>query len=224
VPWLYDEEAVEVLRFFTKLKCRLMPYLFAAAAEAAARGVPVLRAMLLEFPDDAACETLDRQYMLGEGLLVAPVFSAEGQVSYYVPAGRWTHLLTGQVIEGPGWQRETHGCMSLPLLVRPGTLLALGAHDDRPDYDYADDVTLRLYELADGATATALLPNLDGSTAATFVARRAGQTITVERTGTAKAWRVAVVGSGEGVNASAETAKVVVSVEDPVHGLHGWLD
>jgi alpha-D-xyloside xylohydrolase len=213
VPWIYDEEAVDVLRLFTRLKGRLMPYLFAAAMEAHARGVPVLRAMLLEFPDDPGSETLDRQYMLGERLLVAPVFSAEGDVSYYLPAGRWTHLLTGQVIEGPGWQRETHGYLSLPLLVRPNTLLAFGARDDRPDYDYADGVELRLYALADGATAAAVVPTVTGEVAATFVARRAGQAITVEREGAAKAWRVTVVGSDQVATAEAETARVVVTLK-----------
>lgn len=208
VPWLYDEEAVDVLRFFTRLKCRLMPYLFAAAVEAAQRGLPVLRAMLLEFPDDPGCEALDRQYMLGESLLVAPVFSAEGDVSYFVPAGRWTHLLTGQVIEGPGWQRETHGFMSLPLLVRPNTLLPLGAHDDRPDYDFADSIELRLYELAGGATATTVVPAVEGGVAATFVARREGQRITVERRGAAQAWSVTLVGTDKVETMAAETAQV----------------
>ena len=197
VPWLYDDEAVDVLRFFTRLKCRLMPYLFAAAVEAAQRGLPVLRAMLLEFPDDPGCEALERQYMLGERVLVAPVFSAEGEVSYYLPAGRWTHLLTGRVIEGPGWQRETHGCMSLPLLARPNTLLALGSQDERPDYDYADGVELGLYELADGAMAPAVVPTMEGGVAATFVARREGGRITVERSGGNGAWRVTLVGVNE---------------------------
>jgi alpha-D-xyloside xylohydrolase len=205
VPWAFgDDEAVDVLRFFTRLKCRLMPYLYAAAVEAHTRGLPVLRAMLLEFPDDPACETLDRQYMLGERLLVAPVFSADGEVAYYVPAGQWTHLLRGEVIEGPGWRRETHGFMSLPLLVRPGTLLALGAHDDRPDYDYADGVELRLYELADDETATAVVPTLDGGVAATFTARRTGNQITLERDGK-----------------PVESAAILVSGKDFVHGLRG---
>ena len=59
----------------------------------------MLRAMLLEFPDDPTCATLDRQYMLGDSLLVAPVFSADGWVEYYVPEGRWTHYLSGEVVE-----------------------------------------------------------------------------------------------------------------------------
>src|SRR5437870_1150900 len=80
VPWLFDEQAVDVLRFFTKLKCRLMPYLFGAACEAHEAGVPVMRAMLLEFPADPACDYLDRQYMLGDALLVAPVLTPNGTV------------------------------------------------------------------------------------------------------------------------------------------------
>jgi alpha-D-xyloside xylohydrolase len=83
-----------------------MPYLWQVALEAHREGVPVMRAMLLEFPGDPACETLDRQYLLGGSLLVAPVFSEDGIVDYYLPAGRWTNLLTGKVQEGPGWCRE----------------------------------------------------------------------------------------------------------------------
>ena len=73
-----------------------------------------MRPMLLEFPDDPAVTHLDRQYMLGD-LLVAPVFTATGEVDFYLPAGRWTRLLTGEVVEGPGWVRETHGFASVPL-------------------------------------------------------------------------------------------------------------
>jgi alpha-D-xyloside xylohydrolase len=149
VPWLYDEESVDVLRHFTKLKCRLMPYLWRAAQEAHDRGVPVMRAMVLEFPDDPACAHLDRQYMLGPSLLVAPVMREDGVVEYYVPAGRWTHLLSGKVVEGPRWVRETHDYMSLPLLVRPNTRLPMGARDDRPDYDHEDGVEWREFETSD---------------------------------------------------------------------------
>ncbi len=124
VPWLVDEESVDVLRFFTKLKARLMPYLWAKAVEAHQTGVPMMRAMHLEFPDDPGCDTLDRQYMLGDSLLVAPVFS-DDTVDYYVPAGRWTSLLDGRTVEGPRWVRETHGYLSLPLLVREGATIEM---------------------------------------------------------------------------------------------------
>ena len=150
VPWLFDEQAVDVLRHFTQLKCRLMPYLFSAAVEAHQSGVPVMRAMHLEFPDDPACDTLDRQYMLGGSLLVAPVFTHDGTVDFYLPAGKWTHYLTGKVVEGGCWLRETHDFFSLPLYIRPNTLLPTGANDQRPDYDYMDGLTVEAFALQDG--------------------------------------------------------------------------
>ncbi|MCC6804094.1 MAG: alpha-xylosidase [Anaerolineae bacterium] len=117
MPWLFDDEACEVLRFFNDLKTRLMPYLMDMAREAHQRGIPMLRAMALEFPDDLTCRPLDRQYMLGSALLVAPIFNERGQVSYYLPDGEWRNLLTGEVVSGGGWRHETHGYTSLPLWV-----------------------------------------------------------------------------------------------------------
>ena len=131
--------------------------------------------------------------MLGESLLVAPVFSREGEVAYYVPAGRWTHFLTGQVIEGPSWQHERHDFLSLPLLVRPNSVMAIGKHDDRPDYDYGDGVTLRVYELTGGAQVSADVPSQKGAVAATFSIKRESRTIRVERQGAAQNWQVLLV-------------------------------
>jgi alpha-D-xyloside xylohydrolase len=154
VPWLFDEESVDVLRHFTRLKLRLMPYLYEAARVAHEEGTPLMRAMVLEFPDDPGCAHLERQYMLGPDLLVAPVFDDEGGVTYYVPEGTWTHYLTGRTVTGPRWVRERHDFFSLPLLVRPGAVLPVGAHADRPDYAHADGVTLRTYGLRRGAQVT----------------------------------------------------------------------
>jgi len=123
VPWSVDEESAEVCRFFTELKTRLLPYIIKAAQEAHEKGVPVLRAMFLEFPGDPACAYLDRQYMLGPDLLVAPVFSDDGEVSYYLPDGEWTQLLTGKKLNGGRWITEKHNFLSLPLLVKAGAQL-----------------------------------------------------------------------------------------------------
>ncbi|MBN1992333.1 MAG: alpha-xylosidase [Anaerolineae bacterium] len=194
VPWLFDEEAVDVLRLFTKLKCRLMPYLYAQSLEATQQGVPVMRAMMLEFPDDPTCDYLDRQYMLGDSLLVAPVFSHDGMVTYYLPEGRWTNFLTGEVRAGPGWQRETHNFLSLPLLVRPNSVIAVGSQDHRPDYDYGDGVTLQVYELAEGEPIVTVIPSVTGEAAATFAVKREGALITVERQDGGKSWRLLLVG------------------------------
>jgi alpha-D-xyloside xylohydrolase len=196
VPWAYDEESCEVLRLFTKWKCRLMPYLWGAALEASREGVPMMRAMLLEFPNDSTCDLLDRQYMLGGSLLVAPVFTEEGTVDYYLPAGRWTSLLTGQTQNGPGWHREQHDFLSLPLMVRPGTVLALGPVDDRPDYDYADGVTFRVYGLTDGHELECAVATPQRAAAVQLNVRRTGQRVTASASGDPSArWRLQMIGT-----------------------------
>ncbi|HEX8345173.1 MAG TPA: alpha-xylosidase [Actinoplanes sp.] len=205
VPWIYDDEAVDVTRRFIELKMRLMPYLARCADEAHTDGVPVLRPMLLEFPDDPGVRHVDTQYLLGPSLLVAPVFSVAGDVSYYVPSGVWTSLLSGEKVQGPGWRSERHGFDSLPLLVRPDTVLPFGARSDRPDYDHADGVTLRLYELADGHDSETVVGD------AVFRVRRSGAEITVTGPDGAD-WQVEAAGAGEPRRPAAGESTVTVRV------------
>ena len=173
VPWLVDDESVDVARRFVRLKNRLMPYLYQAAVTAHQVGTPVMRAMLLEFPEDPACTYLDRQYMFGPDLLVAPVLSADGVIDYYVPSGRWVSLLTGEPVQGPGWRRETHGFTTLPLLVRPGAVVPVGARSDRPDYDYVDGLTVLTNRPVPGRVVH--VPDLHGAPAATFTVTEDGR-------------------------------------------------
>ncbi len=194
VPWLFDEESVGVLRYFVKLKCRLMPYLYAAAMEATQSGLPVLRAMVLEFEGDPACDYLDRQYMLGGSLLVAPVFSPGGSVSFYLPEGTWTSFFTGEQVQGGTWRHEHHGYFSLPVYVRPGSLVALGSVDARPDYDFASDVELHLFALQDGAQATTTVSGPTGQEDLRVTCTRKGRRIAVEATGAGKPWTIVLRG------------------------------
>ena len=151
VPWAYDEESVQVLRHFTELKCQLMPYLMQAAAEAHHDGIPTLRPMLLEFPSDPTCRTLDRQYMLGDSLLVAPVFH-DKRAEYYLPEGEWTHLSTGEVRSGSRWYFDELDFFGVPLFIRPNRLVALGPERAKVEYDFAAGTRLIAGKL-DGVTA-----------------------------------------------------------------------
>jgi alpha-D-xyloside xylohydrolase len=195
VPWNFDEEAGEVLRFFTELKNTLMPYLWALAVESHTEGLPLMRAMFLEFPADPGCAGLDRQYMLGDSLLAAPVFSPGGDLSYYVPAGTWTSIISGERIESAGvWRREHHGYFSLPLLARPNTVIPLGDDKTRPDYDYAAGICFQVFELADGESRGAAVYDSSGVRACTFTISRRGQTYTARREGAAKPWKLLLRG------------------------------
>lgn len=88
-------------------------------------GHPIMRPMLLEYPEDKTCWFLDQQYMLGSDILVAPVFG-ESVVDYYVPAGVFTNILTGVEVSGPAWVSESHSMATLPVLLRPDAALVIG--------------------------------------------------------------------------------------------------
>lgn len=223
VPWLFDEESVDVLRSFTELKSRLMPYLFSHAVEATELGVPMMRAMVLEFPEDPTTHYLDRQYMLGERLLVAPIFNEDGIAKYYMPAGKWTNFFNGEIVAGGKWVEEKHGYDSIPLLVRPNSLIAVGANDQRPDYDYADGVTLHLFELEDGRTATATIHDLSGKPQAVATAKRNGDEIDLTVAGSAnKPWQAVLRGiDAVSSAAGAEAQKSPEGIRLVPHGASG---
>ncbi len=179
VPWVYDEEAVDVVRFFTRLKASLMPYLYKTAIDTSVLGIPSMRSMVLEFTEDKTCHYVDKQYMLGDNLLVAPIFNEEGMAEYYLPEGIWTDFFTGEEKHGAGWIREKHGYLSIPLMVKENSIVALGAHDDKPDYDYGDHAELRLYSLQDGKEASTVVYGMDRAEEIAMTAVRSGNQIQV---------------------------------------------
>jgi len=161
VPWTVDDDDASpegcsaILAKWTHLKARLMPYLFSQAQESTRNGLPLsLRAMCIEFPDDPTAWTLDRQFMVGSSLLVAPIFEEDNTVQFYLPVGKWTNFFTGEVKAGPGWVTERHSFETLPLYVRQGTLLVLGAEGEkRTVYEYAEGVEVRSYFVEEGSRA-----------------------------------------------------------------------
>lgn len=161
VPWVYDDEAVDVVRFFTRLKAKLMPYLYKTAIDTSRSGIPTMRSMVLEYTEDKTCHFVDKQYMLGDNLLVAPIFNEDSIAEYYLPAGTWTDFFTGEEKEGSCWIKEKHGYLSIPLMVKENSIVCLGAQDDKPDYDYGDNAELRLYSLKDGKEASTVIYGMD---------------------------------------------------------------
>ncbi|MCR5420434.1 MAG: alpha-xylosidase [Lachnospiraceae bacterium] len=180
VPWLFDEESNDVVRFFTKLKCTLMPYIYLKAVEAHNTGVPVMRPMIFEYMEDPACAYLDMQYMLGDSLLVAPIFNEKGSCDYYIPEGKWTHLLSEEKREGGRYYKDTYDYFSLPLYVKPNSMIIRGNTDNRPDYDYTKDITVHIYELSDGRSIGTDIVNTKGETVNRVEASREGKEIRVK--------------------------------------------
>lgn len=190
VPWNFDEESCDVLRHFTKLKGKLMPYLWTQAINTHTSGVPMMRAMVVDYSDDPACSALDRQYMLGDSLLCAPVFNEEGIAQYYVPAGKWTDIQTGEVFEGEKWYTTKHDYFSMPLLAKPNSIIAYGDFKRGFTYDYAENADIVIYQLEDGRTAETKIYDSESKEVLSLTATRSGDTIKVTASGTAKNFKV----------------------------------
>jgi alpha-D-xyloside xylohydrolase len=161
VPWMFDDEATDVLRFFAKLKQRLMPYIFAQSIQSIQEGVGVMRPMALMHPEDVIAQKLDLQYYLGESLIVAPIFNDQGVCQYYLPCaeGVYTHLLTSEKRAGGRYHTETYDYYSLPLFVVPNSIIISSCGDDTFE--------LTAYEPTNCET---MLYNQSGALAATITA------------------------------------------------------
>ena len=194
VPWLFDEESVDVLRFFTKLKGRLMPYIWAQAIKTHETGVPMMRAMVIDYADDPVCLYLDRQYMFGDDILVAPIFNDEGTSEYYLPEGVWTDIISGKKYEGGRYYNEKYDYMSLPCLARPNSIVAFGDFKRDFEYDYLDNAEFVIYEPAEGVECECSIYDTEGNGIFTIKAVRKGNTVEVSYTETDKSFKLRVSG------------------------------
>lgn len=160
--------------------------------------------MFFDFPEDRTTYHLDQQYMLGDSLLVAPVFAEDNEeIEFYLPAGTWTSFWSpSDVIVGPKWVKRTVAYDDIPVFVKENSVLALGKSGlGRPDYDYTKDVEVRVYGLgADGASASAFIPTGKGAErAATLKAtNKAGKIVVDVTEGSLSSWAAAHFHAGNG--------------------------
>jgi len=125
-PWFYGDRSEEIVRSWLGWRYRLIPYLQACALEAQSKGLPVMRSMVIAFPEDNLSWQFEEQYMLGKSLLVVPVLRSDSKVRFYLPAGRWFDLWENVWLEGPGVITRKVPMEYIPVFGREGTLLPLG--------------------------------------------------------------------------------------------------
>jgi alpha-D-xyloside xylohydrolase len=144
-PWEFGEEAVSIFRKYFALKYRLIPFIYSYALEAKKTGLPLMRAMILEYQDDPNCHGKEMQYLFGREFLVAPVFDEDGAVSVYLPEGRWTDYWTKQVFRGPLNLSLVVSPATLPLYVKDDSIIPMGPEAERIDNTTPSHLTLDVY-------------------------------------------------------------------------------
>ena len=172
----------------------------------------MMRAMAIDFTDDPTCLTLDRQYMLGDNLLCAPVLNDEHTAEFYVPAGRWTDIITGQVYEGEKWYRTVCSYFEMPILARPASIIVKGNFLRDFEYDYLDSAEAVIYELSDGQSASTVVYDKEAVRLAEIKAKRYGNCITVCYTQTDRSFTVRIAGTDIAVRAEAGTESVRIEL------------
>lgn len=154
-PWLISESFTKAFRQSAEMKYKLMPYVYAQAKDCSERGLPMVRALLVEFPDDPGAWFVEDEYMFGSQILVAPMLETGKSRTVYLPRGKWIDYQTGKVYEG-GYQTIPTAEIPCVILVKDGSLIPhVPVAQNTGDIKW-DKVELKAYK-ADAAKCTGLL-------------------------------------------------------------------
>ena len=154
-PWLISESFTKAFRECAEMKYKLMPYVYAQAKDCSERGLPMVRALLVEFPQDPGAWLVEDAYMFGSQILVAPLMESVNERTVYLPKGKWIDYQDGKVYEG-GYQTIKAGKIPAVILVRDGSLIPHVPLAQRTDQIKWDQVEWKAYK-ADAQKCTGLL-------------------------------------------------------------------
>ena len=144
-PWLISESFTDAFRACAEMKYKLMPYVYAQAKDCSERGLPMVRALLVEFPHDAGAWLVEDEYMFGSQMLVAPLMESGNERTVYLPKGKWIDYQNGKVYEG-GYQNIQAGKIPAIILVRDGSLIPHAPLAQRTDKINWDQVSFKAYK------------------------------------------------------------------------------
>lgn len=165
LPWQYGTAARDSANKFLNLRENLVPYTYTLAEQAEATGVPVVRPLYLDYPEEGnAYAKADSEYLYGPDLLVAPVTTpgTTATTSVWFPPGRWTDYFTGRTYEGGTTQDITTGLDSMPVFVRAGGIVP--TRTDDVTNDVQNPLTKVTLTVAEGDSGSHTLYEDDGTT------------------------------------------------------------
>ena len=121
-PWEYGEDFMNAFRLADNMRYELMPYIYSQAKDCTERGLPMLRALFIEYPEDPGSWQIDDEYLFGSDMLVAPLFEKVTKRDVYLPPGQWIDYQTGKVFSG-GWHNIEAGKIPIVVLVKEGSVI-----------------------------------------------------------------------------------------------------
>ena len=154
-PWLISESFTDAFRACAEMKYKLMPYVYAQAKDCSERGLPMVRALLVEFPQDPGAWLVEDEYMFGSQILVAPLMESGNSRMVYLPKGTWIDYQSGKVYDG-GYQTIEAGAIPAVILVRDGSIIPHAPLAQRTDQIQWNQVELKTYQ-AEAKTCKGLL-------------------------------------------------------------------
>lgn len=174
---------VETIKFYSSLRQSMMPFFYSVNYESASIGVPAMRSLSLEFNRDYATRLIDQQYMLGSRVMIVPITNPSGMVTYYVPSGIWTNLLTNEKIQGPCFKSAKLDLNNTPILVRNNSIITTSMPDNANGNldNMLNNVVFNTYELT--GTEIAAAEVADGNHTGVINILREGNKITVRTEG-----------------------------------------
>lgn len=191
----FQGDVLRIGREFIRLRYRLLPYLYGTAIDCVDRSLPMARALVVEYQDDPTTWNIGDQWLLGDALLVAPIFDESNRRSVYLPAGMWTDWWTGERLPGRRWIEVTANLGTLPLYVREGAVIPLGPALNYVDERPTDEITLRIAPFTSQGETRFTVPVNEQRVEVRYTADRGEHRVAVGPSGTR--FRVEAIGGTE---------------------------
>lgn len=157
-PWLYNDNFVKAFRESAEMKYKLMPYIYAQAKLCTEKGLPMVRALFVEYPDDAGAWLVEDEYLFGADILVAPMMEAGTERNVYLPKGNWIDYQSGKTYQ-QGWNVIEAGKIPAVILVRDGAVIPHAQLAQSTDKINWSDIELKVYGDKEKATGSVCLPS-----------------------------------------------------------------
>lgn len=124
-PWNFGEKAEKIFKKFNDIRHLLLPYLYSTTYKTHLSDIPVIRPVVMEYPEDRSARNVELEYFLGDSLLVVPVFDQEDEIDVYLPNGQWIDLFTHERIKGGRWVKRKIELDKIPVFIRQNKMIPM---------------------------------------------------------------------------------------------------